>query len=431
MLVSEKSKDEVIGSLTNVVLDIIENSEFRIGNRSLSKLSLGRLIIVCNFLINSNRSERTHMKRDIYYHFKHLFKSECELDYLLKGLCFQFQCPRHCLGIYSCSKGKVIGNLSYTYLPTNETMNCSKLCSISLRATEIHNFSFSFTQSISQPTSPEYELFSEAFNDEIKFDEEKEPEEEDFLNDRDDDRPNFVLVVEKFCIFEQIYQKKYHLKYNFILITGKGYPDLNTRAFVYSLNKQLKLKIFCLCDYNPFGYRLSLAHLFTNSSLSLCNSSEQSNWPESVGYLVDNIELIGLLSSEVKSVRNKNIYQPLSELDIKVLNKLLINIQTYLILNSQIRCQIHSQSQSQGERERERERRSCERSLMNISSELKEMKKMRIKIEIENIGSDYFINNYLPNKIQNIKNKLNTSRIIKRYKSSSSTQHSLYGINLF
>ena len=38
-----------------------------------------------------------------------------------------------------------------------------------------------------------------------------------------------------------------------VLVTGKGFPDLATRAFVRKLSDLLKLPVLGLADWNPFG----------------------------------------------------------------------------------------------------------------------------------------------------------------------------------
>jgi DNA topoisomerase VI subunit A len=59
---------------------------------------------------------------------------------------------------------------------------------------------------------------------------------------------DFLLIVEKYSIFLQLAIDKFHLKYNCILVTGRGYPDVGTRylTFKTSLHFSKKLYLYIL-----------------------------------------------------------------------------------------------------------------------------------------------------------------------------------------
>jgi hypothetical protein len=40
------------------------------------------------------------------------------------------------------------------------------------------------------------------------------------------------------------------------LVTGKGVPDLATRAFVQKLHMKFEIPVLAMCDWNPFGLAL-------------------------------------------------------------------------------------------------------------------------------------------------------------------------------
>jgi len=61
----------------------------------------------------------------------------------------------------------------------------------------------------------------------------------------------FVLVVEKDAVFQQLHRIGFWKKYKAILVTGAGQPDRATRRFVRRLNEELKLPVYILTDSIP------------------------------------------------------------------------------------------------------------------------------------------------------------------------------------
>jgi DNA topoisomerase VI subunit A len=61
----------------------------------------------------------------------------------------------------------------------------------------------------------------------------------------------FVLVVEKDAVFQQLHRVGFWRKYKAILVTGAGQPDRATRRFVRRLNEELKLPVYVLTDSIP------------------------------------------------------------------------------------------------------------------------------------------------------------------------------------
>ncbi len=61
----------------------------------------------------------------------------------------------------------------------------------------------------------------------------------------------FVLVVEKDAVFQQLHRYGFWKKYHAILVTSAGQPDRATRRFIRRLNDELKLPIYILTDSIP------------------------------------------------------------------------------------------------------------------------------------------------------------------------------------
>ena len=52
----------------------------------------------------------------------------------------------------------------------------------------------------------------------------------------------------------------FHERHPSILITGKGFPDLATRAMVYRITNRFKIPAYGIADCNPFGIALLLTY---------------------------------------------------------------------------------------------------------------------------------------------------------------------------
>ncbi|KAE8144853.1 meiotic recombination protein spo11 [Aspergillus avenaceus] len=95
---------------------------------------------------------------------------------------------------------------------------------------------------------------------------------------------NWVLVVEKEAVYRRLVRLGYYTKAlagKGILITGKGYPDLSTRAFLRKLNESgsrsnKNLPFYALVDSDPDGMAImstykygSMAHTSENGRLNI------------------------------------------------------------------------------------------------------------------------------------------------------------------
>ena len=87
----------------------------------------------------------------------------------------------------------------------------------------------------------------------------------------------FVLVVEKDAVFQQLHRYGFWKKYKAILITSAGQPDRATRRFVRRLNDELKLPIYILTDADPYGWYIY--SVFKIGSITLSYESERLATP--------------------------------------------------------------------------------------------------------------------------------------------------------
>ena len=87
----------------------------------------------------------------------------------------------------------------------------------------------------------------------------------------------YVLVVEKDAVFQQLHRIGFWRKHKVILITSAGQPDRATRRFVRRLNEELKLPVYILTDADPYGWYIY--SVFKIGSITLSYESERLATP--------------------------------------------------------------------------------------------------------------------------------------------------------
>jgi DNA topoisomerase-6 subunit A len=113
----------------------------------------------------------------------------------------------------------------------------------------------------------------------------------------------FVLVVEKDAVFQQLHRAGFWKKYRAILVTSAGQPDRATRRFVRRLNEELKLPIYILTDADPYGWYIY--SVFKIGSITLSYESERLATP--------NAKFLGVSMTDIFGDKNKKPY--LSEIE--------------------------------------------------------------------------------------------------------------------
>ena len=73
-------------------------------------------------------------------------------------------------------------------------------------------------------------------------------------------RASFLLIVEKDAVFQRLLEESVFVASlpPFIMVTGRGVPDLATRQLVYRLTTKFSLPTFILTDCNPYGSEIAL-----------------------------------------------------------------------------------------------------------------------------------------------------------------------------
>ena len=81
-------------------------------------------------------------------------------------------------------------------------------------------------------------------------------------------KADFVMVVEKDTVLNNIRKSGFIQKYNAILMTGSGEPDRATRMMVKTLNQEWKKPVVIFADADPWGLGIALRYKIGSESLS-------------------------------------------------------------------------------------------------------------------------------------------------------------------
>jgi DNA topoisomerase VI subunit A len=83
-----------------------------------------------------------------------------------------------------------------------------------------------------------------------------------------DVKANFIMVVEKDTVLNNIRKSGFIQKYDAILMTGSGEPDRATRMMVKTLNEVWKKPVVIFADADPWGLGIALRYKIGSESLS-------------------------------------------------------------------------------------------------------------------------------------------------------------------
>src|ERR671915_85229 len=104
-----------------------------------------------------------------------------------------------------------------------------------------------------------------------------------------DVKADFVMVVEKDTVLNNIRKSGFIQKYNAILMTGSGEPDRATRMMVRTLNEEWKKPIVIFADADPWGLGIALRYKIGSESLSY----------DSDRLVTPNAKVLGMMFSDI------------------------------------------------------------------------------------------------------------------------------------
>lgn len=79
----------------------------------------------------------------------------------------------------------------------------------------------------------------------------------------------YILVIEKDASFQKLLDDGFLQKsMPCVLVTGKGFPDVNTREFVRRLHVELELPVYALVDADPFGIEILCVYAYGSLAMA-------------------------------------------------------------------------------------------------------------------------------------------------------------------
>src|SRR4026209_331 len=102
-------------------------------------------------------------------------------------------------------------------------------------------------------------------------------------------KADFVLVLEKDTVLNNIRKSGFIQKYNAILMTGSGEPDRATRMMVKTLNEKWKKPVVIFADADPWGLGIALRYKIGSESLSY----------DSERLVTPNAQVLGMMFSDI------------------------------------------------------------------------------------------------------------------------------------
>ena len=216
--------------------------------------------------------------RQLYYILKHTIgdtkentfdDQKTESDPVIEDVEVAVDVLREQLGLEATPDGVIAGPLIYEDLKMGETIDCAKLGSAGA--------------AIPPNTEPHVMKFKEC-------------------------KAEYILVVEKFAVWNLLNQSRYWQKNNCILMTGKCQASRSARRLLARMSKELKLPVYIFCDNDAYGYYIY--SVYKQGSINLAFFSEKAGCP--------NAKYIGLKTADIKKFDiKKSSWIKMGDLDYK------------------------------------------------------------------------------------------------------------------
>ena len=266
--------------------------------------SLTSICLVLDYCHQLLLQRKTTTVREVYYaHVTH-FRSQAECDLAIRDAAVLLHVPRHSLGLQASAKGWFCGDVQIVQRNT----------------TSSGDYDDADDDDETVVLQDGRQLWHSVHGSIIGSEWLESPRRRHFTVRTNAAR--CILVVEKEGIYRRLAQDRFFDTWPCILVTGKGFPDLATRAFVHALHTTLRLPVWGLADGNPFG--VLILHTYAHGS-----------WQRGVDggdrYSVP-IQWIGLRASQMDHLRSTTalpaaVEQPLTPLDVQRLTKTLLREQ--------------------------------------------------------------------------------------------------------
>lgn len=204
--------------------DVLSQNESKLDMRKISyghkagEKTFTHSVIVMLEIYKLLQRNLTCTKRELYYRNVELFGSQEAVNKAIDAICSMLNVQEFELGVLSSSKGLIAGDL--VIIIGDERIDCTT------------------TQAV--PSNPSAVTAFESTAD-------------------------YVLVVEKDTVFQRLVSdnifERVHRR--IVLITAKGFPDVNTRVLLKKLSTEMPLlPIYILVDADPHGVEIMCTYKF-------------------------------------------------------------------------------------------------------------------------------------------------------------------------
>ncbi|SPJ11376.1 meiotic recombination protein SPO11, putative [Plasmodium sp. DRC-Itaito] len=222
---------DVICSLEKYVVDFVITLLDEKKKKILSKgkiIDITRLFYIIQIILINIKNNIYTTLRQIFYTNPKLFINQRNSNKIIGKLTKIIKKSREQINIYNTPKGIIRGNILLKENKSSKWIDCMN--SFELRGHLICPFG---VQNINISSGVQY-----------------------------------ILIIEKETIFYKLLQSNYISTYGpTILITAKGFPDINTRQLLFEIHRRHSdLKIFCLTDYDVYGLSIACTYASKNES---------------------------------------------------------------------------------------------------------------------------------------------------------------------
>jgi DNA topoisomerase-6 subunit A len=123
----------------------------------------------------------------------------------------------------------------------------------------------------------------------------------------------FILVVEKYQVWQLLNQEKFWKTNNCLLMTGKGQSARAPRRLLARLSREFNLPIYVFTDLDPWGYYIH--SVYKQGSINLAHFSEKAGVPSA--------KFLGLTTKDIEKYDiPKTNWIKLNKLDLKRIKEL-------------------------------------------------------------------------------------------------------------
>eukprot|EP00977_Amphora_coffeiformis_P008595 scaffold1953_cov176-Amphora_coffeaeformis.AAC.13 len=261
--------------------------------------SMTSIVLVLDYCYQLLQQHKTTTVREVYYaHVTH-FRNQNECDIAIRDAAVLLHVPRHSLGLQASAKGWFCGDVQIIRRNNNQNDNHSddEGPDVLLDGRQLwHSVHGSIIGSewLDSPQRRNFTVQTVA--------------------------AHCILVIEKEGIYRRLAQDRFFDDWPCILVTGKGFPDLSTRAFVHGLHTTLQLPVWGLADGNPFGVLVLNTYARGSLKRGLDGGDRYSVPIQWVGLRASQMEIL-LTTTDLPPA----VVQPLAALDIQRINKTLLN----------------------------------------------------------------------------------------------------------